>query len=156
MRLRDRWLLLSTSLTTIKFVHLHSNIRTFFEQVFHKIFWMLLGYTVAKAPASPRNSTWFTRPFLLVRGWGLGTRLSLSLPSPPPIFFLLSLLFFPLPSSHISNNLSFNKLVMVHLHSLTPILFTLGQNVLFHLLINKWYLGIKVIAKISSKGHPEV
>ena len=27
-------------------------------------------------PISPRNSTWFTRPFLLVRGWGLGTRLS--------------------------------------------------------------------------------
>ena len=38
---------------------------------------MLLGYTVAKAPASPRNSTWFTRPFLLVRGWGLGTRLAI-------------------------------------------------------------------------------
>ena len=28
--------------------------------------------------ASPRNSTWFTRLFLLVRGWGLGTRLSLA------------------------------------------------------------------------------
>jgi len=27
--------------------------------------------------ASPRNSTWFTRPFLHVRGWGLGTRLKL-------------------------------------------------------------------------------
>ena len=25
--------------------------------------------------ASPRNLTWFTRPFLLVRGWGLGMRL---------------------------------------------------------------------------------
>ena len=36
---------------------------------------MLLGYNVAKVSASPRNSTWFTRPFLLVRGWGLGTRL---------------------------------------------------------------------------------
>ena len=35
---------------------------------------MLLGYTVAKAPTSPINSTWFPRPFLLVRGWGLGTR----------------------------------------------------------------------------------
>jgi len=48
----------------------------------------LLGYNVAKASASPRNSTWFTRPFLLVRGWGLGTRLSNPLPypiSPPPI-----------------------------------------------------------------------
>ena len=39
------------------------------------IFRKLLGYTVAKAPASPRNLTWFTRQFLLVRGWGLGTRL---------------------------------------------------------------------------------
>ena len=29
--------------------------------------------------ASPRNSTWFTRPFLLVRGWGLGTRLAVSM-----------------------------------------------------------------------------
>jgi len=28
---------------------------------------MLLRYTVAKVPTSPRNSTWFTRPFLLVR-----------------------------------------------------------------------------------------
>ena len=27
-------------------------------------FWTLLGYTVARACASPRNSTWFTRPFL--------------------------------------------------------------------------------------------
>ena len=36
------------------------------------MFLTLLGYTVAKA--CPRNSTWFTRSFLLVRGWGLGTR----------------------------------------------------------------------------------
>ena len=36
--------------------------------------WALLGYTVRKAP-SPGNLTWFTKPFLLVRGWGLGTRL---------------------------------------------------------------------------------
>ena len=34
-----------------------------------------LGYVVAKLCASPKNLTWFTRPFLLVRGWGLGTRL---------------------------------------------------------------------------------
>ena len=47
----------------------------FFERVFCKMFWMLLGYTVATAPANPRNSTWFTRLFLLVRGWDLGTRL---------------------------------------------------------------------------------
>ena len=32
--------------------------------------------STTKVPASPRNSTWFTRPFLLVRGWGLGTTLS--------------------------------------------------------------------------------
>ena len=36
---------------------------------------MLLGDTVAKVCTSPRNSTWFTRPFLLVRGRGLGMRL---------------------------------------------------------------------------------
>ena len=42
------------------------------------MFWSLLGYIVAKACASPRNSTWFTRPFLLVRGWGLGTTLTRS------------------------------------------------------------------------------
>ena len=62
----------STSLTTLKFLYLHSSIHTFFERVFRKI---LLGYTVTKVPASPRNSTWFTILFLLVRGWGLGTRL---------------------------------------------------------------------------------
>jgi len=37
----------------------------------------MLGYTVAKVCTSPRNSTWFTRQFLLVRGWGLKTRLLL-------------------------------------------------------------------------------
>ena len=47
----------------------------FFWAIFPQIFWTLLGYTVAKAPASPRNLTWFTRPLLLLRGWGLGTRL---------------------------------------------------------------------------------
>ena len=40
------------------------------------MFWSLLGYIVTKACTSPRNSTWFTRPFLLVRGLGLGTRLA--------------------------------------------------------------------------------
>ena len=41
------------------------------------MFWTLLGYTVAKVCTSPRNLTWFTRPFLLMalRGRGLGTRL---------------------------------------------------------------------------------
>ena len=33
---------------------------------------MLLGYTATKVPSSPKNLTWFTRPFLLVRGWYLG------------------------------------------------------------------------------------
>ena len=61
--------------TTVEFVHLHSSIRSFFERVVRKMFWTLLGYSVVKACTSPRNSTWFTRPFLLVRGWGLGTRL---------------------------------------------------------------------------------
>ena len=46
-----------------------------FWGVWDKLVWMLLGYTVTRACASPRNSTWFTRPFFLVRGWGLGTRL---------------------------------------------------------------------------------
>ena len=49
--------------------------RFFFWPGFRKAFWMLLGYTVAKAPTNPRNSIWFTKLFLLVRGWGLGTRL---------------------------------------------------------------------------------
>ena len=48
----------------------------FFEQVVHKMFWTLLDYTVVKRCSSPRNLTWFTRPFRLVGGWGLGTRLN--------------------------------------------------------------------------------
>ena len=39
-----------------------------FEQVVRKMFWTLLSYTVTKECASPRNLTWFTRPFLLMRG----------------------------------------------------------------------------------------
>ena len=35
----------------------------------------LLGYTVLGVCASPRNLTWFTRPFFLMRGWDLGTQL---------------------------------------------------------------------------------
>ena len=64
-------------LTAVKICHLHLSIRPFFEWVIRKIFWTLLDYNVAKACAIPSNSTWFTRPFLLVRGWGLGTRLVL-------------------------------------------------------------------------------
>ena len=33
----------------------------------------LLGDTVTKVCTSPRNLTWLSRSFLLVRGWGLGT-----------------------------------------------------------------------------------
>ena len=43
------------------------------------MFWMLLGYIVTKVCTSPRILTWFTRPFLLMRGWGLETRLDRSL-----------------------------------------------------------------------------
>ena len=86
MRLRDRWLLHSTSLTTVKFVHLYSSIRTFFEQVGRKMFWSLLGYIVTKTCASPTNSTWFTRPFLLVRRWGSGDETS---PHPTFSWYLL-------------------------------------------------------------------
>ena len=32
---------------------------------------MLLGDTVTMVCTTPRNLTWFTRPFLLMRGWGL-------------------------------------------------------------------------------------
>ena len=42
------------------------------------MFWSLLSYIVAKGCASPRNLTWFTRLFLLMRGWDLGTRLVFS------------------------------------------------------------------------------
>ena len=38
----------------LKFIHLPSSICTFFERIFHKIFWTLLGYTVAKAPTSKK------------------------------------------------------------------------------------------------------
>ena len=62
MRLWDH--LYSTSLTTVNFVKsAHVSVRTFFEWVWHKIFWTLLGFTVAKVCASPRNLTWSTRPF---------------------------------------------------------------------------------------------
>ena len=43
----------STSLTTVKLFHLHSSIY-FYWAGFPQIFWTLLGYTVAKAPGSPR------------------------------------------------------------------------------------------------------
>ena len=51
------------------------SINTFFGWIVRKIFSALLGYTVGKTCASQRNLTWFTRPFLLVRSWDLGTRL---------------------------------------------------------------------------------
>ena len=61
--------LLSTSLTGV------INLCTFSEQIWRKMIWTLLNDTVTKVCASPRNSTWFTRPFLLMRGWGLQMRL---------------------------------------------------------------------------------
>ena len=77
-------IIMFTSLTTAKFVHHHSSIRTFLSGLSEKCF-EHLGYTVAKECASPRNWTWFTRLFLLVRGWGLGMRLggSIVIFSPP-------------------------------------------------------------------------
>ena len=39
---------------------------------------IVVRFIVAKGCASARNLTWFTRPFPLVRGWGLGTRLGVS------------------------------------------------------------------------------
>jgi len=44
----------------------------FLSRLSTKRFWTLLGYTVTKACTIPRNLTWSTRPFLLVRGWSLG------------------------------------------------------------------------------------
>ena len=41
----------------------------FWEGVVH---WMLLGYTSWQVCTSPRNSTWFTGPFFLMREWGVG------------------------------------------------------------------------------------
>ena len=41
--------------------------------------WQVLIFI--RACTSPRNWTWFTRPFFLVRGWGLGTRLKVNFPS---------------------------------------------------------------------------
>ena len=65
---------------------------TFFEYVWCKMLWMWLyrsliprqpgneaSYTVARACTSQRNSTWFVRPFFLMRGWGLGARLFMQL-----------------------------------------------------------------------------
>ena len=56
--------------------NLYSSICTSFEQAWCKMLWILPGDTVAKVCNSPRKLTWFTRPFLLVRRWGLGMRLS--------------------------------------------------------------------------------
>ena len=60
MRLQDHQLLRSTSLTTIRFVVSIRVSVLFFEPVVHKIF-----------------ERCFTRPFLFVRGWGLGIKLRL-------------------------------------------------------------------------------
>ena len=44
---------------------------------------MLLGYTVPKVPASPRNSTWFSRPFIAGRCVRAGHETSIELVSCP-------------------------------------------------------------------------
>ena len=75
------------------------------------MFWSLLCYIVAKAYASPKNSTWFTRPFLLVRGWGLGTRLAFL----PPVFDWSSkgrLLSLPPPFDWSFKGLPFSSLFL--------------------------------------------
>ena len=65
----------------------------------------LLGYTVAIACASPRNSIWFTRSFLLVKGWGLGRRLGERhiVQRKKTMFFCFLLLLRKLRSSQDSN-----------------------------------------------------
>ena len=73
MRLRDRYLLRSTSLTTVKCSkHLAANP---FNKGMNTRMELNKNFTVAKVCTSPRNLTWLTRPFLLMRGWGLGMRL---------------------------------------------------------------------------------
>ena len=37
---------------------------------------LLLGYTVTRVFTSLRNLTWFIRLFLFMRGWGMGTVLN--------------------------------------------------------------------------------
>ena len=59
---------------------------------------------------SPRNLTWFTRPFLLVRGWDLGTRLSVCLHVHTPCFNgLTTVLFQVLPKIVNSQNCQLPK-----------------------------------------------
>ena len=76
MRLWDH--LYSTSLTTVNFVKsAHVSVRTFFEWVWHKIFWTLLGSLLQKCVQA--QEIWLGPPdhFLLMRRWGLGTILGL-------------------------------------------------------------------------------
>ena len=61
---QQKFLNKATIIPCYKFFHLHLSIRPFSEWVVYK-FWTLLGYTVVKVCASPRNSTWFTRLQLL-------------------------------------------------------------------------------------------
>ena len=49
---------------------------------------IMLSYTVARVCTSPRSLTWFTRPFFLVRGWGLGTRLVCASFFPRPVIIV--------------------------------------------------------------------
>ena len=70
---KDQWDWIST-------LHFPYNINFFLPLLKHPyLFWAdlayrsLLGYTVAKVCVSPGKSTCFTRLFLLMRGWGVGT-----------------------------------------------------------------------------------
>ena len=73
MRLQD-WQLLDVQIqhrpNTSKYL------RILFEQVWH--IFLTLQLTLLQKCASPRKSIWFTRPFLLMRGWDQGTRLAAS------------------------------------------------------------------------------
>ena len=62
----------ASSITLQLQLRLYSSICTFFQRVWHKMF---CKWHCHKVCASPINSTCFTRHFLLVKGWGLGTRL---------------------------------------------------------------------------------
>ena len=74
----------------------------FFLTRFLQMFWTLLGYTVAKAPTNPRNSIWFTKLFLLVRGWGLGTRVGMTNKIAQKWLTLIGISSFSLLSFHLA------------------------------------------------------
>ena len=54
--------------------YFYLSIHTFFEQVLCKMFGTLLGDTFTEVCASPRNSTWFARPFFPCERVGSGDK----------------------------------------------------------------------------------